>query len=381
MDRFDHNEYDAVREVLEQTDKTLSYYSFSYLGEGGQVYNFEKEFAKWQGRKYAVAVNSGTSALFVAIKALMTPLSRQVAIPAYTFVADAEGVIQAGLNPSFADIDRNTWCMNEFNPNNSMFIPVHTLGNAVDCDVIKFWKNEVGANIIEDCAQAVGTKWKNKRVGNFGDIAIYSFQGTKTITTGEGGMLIMDSKDLYDKCCAIRNHGDYYRDTPYVGYNFRMSELPAAIGRCQLRKVEAFLESFKHNAKIIIDLLPNGIEPPFIMKEVTHGYFIIGCTWTLGKKRAVFLDSLQKARSDAGMLYSKNTPDIPGNNQPPGYSIGAGYRKPLYNIPIYETFKRACQRAEKVIDSAIWIDIHRWTEEDKIHKEMDIFNSVYRTVV
>ena len=138
MQRFDKNEYDAVRQVLDSTDKTLSYYSFSYKGKGGQVYEFERDFARWQGRKYAVAVNSGTSALIVALLSLKNKYVNRVAVPAYTFVADAEATIASGLEPFFCDIDRNTWCMNEWDVRSRIHIPVHTLGNAVDCDEIKW---------------------------------------------------------------------------------------------------------------------------------------------------------------------------------------------------------------------------------------------------
>ena len=161
-----------------------------------------------------------------------------------------------------------------------------------------------------------------------------------------------------------------------------MSELPAAIGRCQLRKVETFLESFRKNAKMIFDLLPKSILPPYYPSNVEPAYFILGCTWLgLPKLKFEFLDKLRKARAKAGMLWSKNAPDIPGNNQPPGYTIGGGYTKPLYDIPLYHKYRRSCPNTEFTIKNALWIDCHRWTTEETIHKNMDIFNSVYKSTL
>jgi len=163
-----------------------------------------------------------------------------------------------------------------------------------------------------------------------------------------------------------------------VGYNFRMSELPAAIGRCQLAKVEKFLTSFKKNAELIFDLLPDGIEPPVYVKGDTPAYFILGCTWE-GKPatKFKFLEKLHKRRGKVGLLWNKKTSDIPGANNPPGYIIGAGYNKPLYDIPLYQKYKRACPTTEDVISRALWIDIHRWTTTESIQTEMDLFRKVF----
>ena len=402
LSRFGGEEKEALCRVIDASDKTLSRYSFSYRAEGGEVWNFEREFARWLGRKYCVAVNSGTSALFVAIKALsvktdallgenncLEQTSENIALPAYTFVADAEAVIASGNRPFFQDIDEKDYCV-ELDAQLPLNIIVHTLGNV--CPPERFERKipyDLEYKVIEDCAQCVGGAWKGKKAGTFGDISIFSGQGTKNLSCGEGGWLCMDDEELMERCRAVANHGDYYKfkfpnkKYPYLqnilGHNLRMTEMQAAIARCQLKKLPMFLKQFKKNAELIFDLLPAGIEPPYIPKEVTHAYFILGCKYkgdVRNKQR--FLQKLLSARRNAGLLWSKKTPDIPGSNNPPGYTIGGGYSQPLYELPLYRRYKRSCPNTERVIEEALWFDIHRWSSEEYIKKNMEIVNKVYR---
>ena len=193
ISRFGREEKEALCRVIDASDKTLSRYSFSYRAEGGEVWNFEREFARWLGRKYCVAVNSGTSALLVAIKALsiktdailgkndcLELTDQKISIPAYTFVADAEAVVACGNLPRFEDIDPQTYCVDSPQQECDLVIPVHTLGNVCDPWWMKdYQRREIP--IIEDCAQAIGTKWGGERVGNFGDVACF-FSHTKILT-------------------------------------------------------------------------------------------------------------------------------------------------------------------------------------------------------
>lgn len=404
--RFGEEEKKALCNLIDRSDKTLSNYSYSYYAEGGEVWKFEKEFARWLGRKYCVVVNSGTSALFVAIKACQYNYREckgqfSVAIPAYTFVADAEAVLANQLEPLFLDINLDTYCMDiTLNKIESLFeeemptitIPVHTLGNMVNPRLMREFKEEEGRFVIEDCAQCVGGKWKGKKAGTFGDISIFSGQGTKNLGCGEGGWICTDSEELMERCRAVSNHGDYYKykfpnkKYPYLqnilGLNLRMTEMQAAIARCQLKKLPTYLKMFKRNAEIIFDLLPDGIDPPYIPKEVEHAYFILGCKWKGDiVKKNLFLDKLYKVHKKSGLLFSKQAPDIPGSNQPPGYSIGGGYSQPLYDLPLYRRYKRVCYNTEEVISRALWIDIHRFTSEEKVKTEMELFQKVYRQTI
>ena len=308
-------------------------------------------------------------------------------VPAYTFCADSEAVLASGCSPWFADIDQQTYCMNDWGAKNKIVIPVHTLGNMVDAESMKFWHNECGVSMIEDCAQNIGGRWKNKKAGTFGDISMFSGQGTKNLGAGEFGWCCTDEEELAERMRAIRNHSDYYSFTNkrkfdlsmVLGYNLRPSEFSAAIARCQLTKLPKFLDNFERNARLIFDLLPNGIEKPYYPKEVKPAWFILGCMYK-GKHRNKFLEKLWEERRKARMLFSDKTPDIPGSNQPPSYSIGSGYKHLLHELPLYQKYKRKTPNADYVRNNIVWFDIHRWSDEERIKKNMEIVNRVYKEI-
>jgi perosamine synthetase len=259
IQRFGKEEIEAVRKTI-HTSSFLSGYTNKFLG-GEEIQKFEAEFAKFHGCKYGIAVNSGTSALFVAQKAGGVKNKSKVAVPALTFTATISQIVACGGNPIFSDIDSHSYCMNYDFSNKSVHysIPVHLLGHPCDFEMIKKMK-ESGMFVIEDCAQAMGAKYKGKSVGSIGDCAIFSFQETKHITTlGEGGMIITNNEEIAEKCRRLRNHGEYYKDDKTPGYNFRMTEAQAAFGRAQLKKLPSILRTFRENACYILKNLPEVI--------------------------------------------------------------------------------------------------------------------------
>ena len=252
--RFRKEEISAVINSISNAS-LLSGYTNKFLG-GEILQKFEKEFARFHNCKYGISVNSGTSALFVAQLAGRVK-NEKVAVPSITFTATTSQVIASGGIPDFTDINSKSYCMDfDFKKKIKFAIPVHLLGHPCSYDMIKKMK-ENKTFVIEDCAQAMGAKHKNKSVGSMGDCGVFSFQETKHITTlGEGGMIMTNNEEFAEKCRSIRNHGEYYRDDKSIGFNFRLTETQAAFGLVQLKRLPDILNSFRKNAIYIMKNLP-----------------------------------------------------------------------------------------------------------------------------
>lgn len=377
--RFGKEEINAVSNTIKNSS-FLSGYTNKYLG-GEEIQKFEKEFAKFHGCKYGISVNSGTTALFVAQKAAGVKPKDKVAVPCITFTATTSQVLACNASPQFLDVDKDTYCMNYDSTSQKVkyAIPVHLLGYPCNPNMIKeMQENKIF--VIEDCAQAMGAKFKRKTIGSMGDCAIFSFQETKHITTlGEGGMIITNNEEFAEKCRRLRNHGEYYKDDLDVGYNFRMTEAQAAFGRIQLKKLPKILKIFRDNADYIFKKLPESIFPPQVLPGIEHSFLILGCKYNeskAGMNRATFLEKLTKKRMK--ILENETKSDIKGINFRPGKIIGAGYRTVQYEIPLYKQFtpKKKCIVGEDLVKNSIFIDIHRWRSRDEINEELSLINNV-----
>jgi perosamine synthetase len=375
LKRFSNLEINSVKRTIEKSSY-LSGYSNKFLG-GEEIQKFEKNFARRHGCKYGVALNSGTSALFVAMKAAGIKKNQKVIVPALSFTATVSQVLACNAIPIFTDIDKKTYCLDYTSNNKSskFAIPVHLLGHPCNFEMIKNMMDD-GKFVIEDCAQATGAKYKNKSVGSIGNCGIFSFQETKHITTlGEGGMIVTNNEEFLEQCQNIRNHGEYYRDKPFIGYNFRMTEAQAAFGNVQLKKLDKIIHEFRKNAYYILKKLPDSILAPEIEKNIFHSFFILGCMYNqkimkVNKKN--FLDKVTKNRKK--ILENDSKSDIKGINFKPGKIIGAGYSKPLYKIPLYKKYKpkKICSNSESFVKNSIFLDIHRWRTRSQIDEELEI---------
>jgi len=219
----------------------------TWISGGYYVERFEKEFIQCNNSKYGVTTSNGTTALQLAILVLGIGPGDEVIVPGFTFVAPANMVIQAGATPVYADIDPLSWCID---PNSvrrcitkrtKAIIPVHVYGNVCDMDVLKNVAEENSLYVIEDTAEAAFSKYRGKCAGTFGDVGCFSFQATKSITMGEGGFVLTNDMHLYEKMDIIRNHGmhkskRYWHDM--IGYNFRLTNLQAAVGLGQLENID-----------------------------------------------------------------------------------------------------------------------------------------------
>ena len=226
------DELAAVREVL----------ASGMLAQGPNVEAFEKAFARDLGRKHAIAVTNGTAALHVALLAHGIGPGREVVIPPLTFFATASTVLFCGARPVFVDIDRASYNMDPTKVVGAMtrktaaILPVHLYGQTAEMDPILEAAAERGIPVIEDAAQAAGAEYHGKRAGKLGATACFSFYPTKNMTTGEGGMIVTDDDDVAAKSRLLRSHGEASKyQHVALGYNYRMTEIAAAIGLVQPR--------------------------------------------------------------------------------------------------------------------------------------------------
>jgi len=217
---------------------------------GKYIDQFEEGFSNYIGTNHGVAVSNGTVAIHLALKALGIGEGDEVIIPDLTFAATINAVLLAHATPVLVDVNIDDWTISveeikkAIGPNTKAIIPVHVYGQACDMEGIMALAKEHDLKVIEDCAEAHGAEFKGQRIGSFGDIATFSFFANKIITTGEGGMCLTNSSELDDKMRQLRDHG-MSREKKYwheeIGYNYRMTNLQAAIGCAQLEKIDQLI--------------------------------------------------------------------------------------------------------------------------------------------
>ncbi|MEM4390807.1 MAG: DegT/DnrJ/EryC1/StrS family aminotransferase [Candidatus Diapherotrites archaeon] len=215
--------------------------------QGSFVEKFEKNFSKYVGTKYASSTCNGTTALYLSLLALGIGKGDEVIVPDLTFVSTATSVIHAGAKPVFADIDEKTLNIDpqdirkKITKKTKAIIPVHLYGRPAQMKEIIELAQEYDLKVIEDSAESHGAKIGNKKAGSFADLGIFSFYGNKIMTTGEGGMVVSNNEELIAKVNLLKNHGmkpnnKYWHEV--VGYNYRMTNIQAALGLAQLEKIE-----------------------------------------------------------------------------------------------------------------------------------------------
>jgi perosamine synthetase len=220
---------------------------------------FEKAFAEYLGVRYAMALPSCTSAIHLALLALGVGPGDEVIVPDATWIASAAPITYVGATPVFADIGERTWCLSAesfeacITPATKAVISVALYGNMPDMDAIKEVARRHGIPIIEDAAEAIGSEYKGRKAGSFGDASVFSFHGSKTLTTGEGGMLLTDDTRLFERAQVLRDHGRQPGDKMFfnheVAYKYKMSSMQAALGLAQLERIEELLEQKRRTFK------------------------------------------------------------------------------------------------------------------------------------
>lgn len=253
--------------------------------KGQQAKEFEKEFARFCNVKYGIATNSGTSALHVALLTIGIKRGDEVILPSHTFIATASPIIHIGAKPVFAEIDENTYTIDaedvrkKITDKTKAIIPVHLYGHPCNMDEIKEIAMDYNIKIIEDACQAHGAEYKGKKIGSIGDIACFSFFPSKNMTVaGDGGMLVTDNDEYAIKAKALVDQGrlegkKYEHD--FIGFNYRMSEILAAIGRIQLKHLPKWVERRREVAKVYNELLEeSSLILPMEMEWAKHVYHL-----------------------------------------------------------------------------------------------------------
>jgi len=303
----------------------------NFLG-GKKIQEFEKGFSNYIGTKYAVAFNSATSALHAAVAAVGVNPGEEVIVPPYTFTSTATSVLMHNAIPIFSDVTNDTFCLdpkkleNVISPLTKAIIPVHLFGHPTDMDEIVDFAKKNSLKIIEDCAQAPGALYKGKKVGTIGDCGIFSFQETKNMMTGEGGMLVTNDDEIAKTAQMIRNHGEVLHPSEkkrtykseILGYGYRMTELEASLGVVQLKKLDKMNDVRIKLTNYLTEKL-NKIDGfhHTTLDYVKHVYYVYAFTYDekiVGISRDKFCEAMIAE----------------------GIPVSGGYVKPLYLNPLYQ---------------------------------------------
>jgi len=317
--QLDEEEIRAVARVLRRGRISHS------DGAGPNTLQMERVFALFVGSKYAVTFNTGTSAITSALLALNIGRSDEVILPSFTHIGTVEAVTMTGARPIFIDIDPETYCIDAkkvkdaLSTNTKAVIPVHLYGLPVDMGPLKDITERNKISVIEDASHALGSEYEGRRIGCIGDMTCFSFQEDGIITTGEGGMVTTDNSEFMELLKLIRCHGDGGSRQRIEGFNFKLSEVGAAIGLVQLSKLPRFLDSRRQNASLLSEILeeseklivPN--EP--LGRRHSWNFFTVRIKGANAGRRNKALKQLRKRK-----IWAE-----------------AYYHKPIHSMPIYIT--------------------------------------------
>lgn len=336
---FDDRELRALREVLES----------GFWGIGGKCKEkFEKKFAAYQHAKYGIAVTSGTAALEISLRSLGIGCGDEVIVPSYTFIATAMAVLYVNAIPVFADIEPETYTMDPesveslISDKTKAILPVHIGGRPANMDALLSTAKKNGLHIVEDACQAWGAEWRGRRVGAIGDMGAFSFQSSKNITSGEGGIIVTNNEDLYERAWSLHNCGRLPQKPWYEFYlpgtNYRMTEFQAAILLVQMERFEEQTKRRMENARYLNSKLSkiDGVKPLKEDERITrHAYHLY-----------IF-------RIDSEAFGGASKFVIAKALQAEGIPVSVGYSKPLYKEACLDYFRKcplSCPYYSKPVD-------------------------------
>jgi dTDP-4-amino-4,6-dideoxygalactose transaminase len=288
------------------------------LAQGAEVAAFEAEFSALVDQRHCIAVSSGTTALYFALVALGVGPGDEVIVPSFTFAATAHSVSLTGARPVFADVREEDFCLDprdvelRVGPRTAAVVVVHLYGQSADIEALSGVCRRHGVALVEDAAQAHGASYAGRPVGSLGVAAAFSFYATKNMTTGEGGMVVVADDSVADRIRLLRNQGmrqAYRHET--VGQNARMTEMAAAMGRVQLRRLADLNALRRANACVYADLLPAGLRLPLEISGRRHA-------WHQFTVRVARRDLVAHRLSDEGI------------------QTGVYYRVPVHRQPSYD---------------------------------------------
>jgi perosamine synthetase len=290
----------------------------AWYGNAG-VYNqrFETAFAEYVDRRHAISLPSCTSALHLALAAHGVGAGDEVVLADVNWIASAAPICYVGATPVFADVDRRSWCLSAealaacVTPRTKAVIVVNLYGNMPDMDAVLAVARRHGLFVIEDAAESVGSQYKGRKAGGFGHASTFSFHGSKTLTTGEGGMLLTDDKAIHQRCLVLRDHGREPGDKLFynteVAFKYKMSALQAALGLAQLERIEEILQrkraifAWYREALAGIEGLTLNHELP----DVLSSYWMVTVVWDreLDRDKRAVMDELRQRGVDSRPFF------------------------------------------------------------------------------
>ncbi len=358
-------EINAVREVL------LS----GQLAQGPKVKEFEERFAEYVGTRYAVAVSNGTAALQLALIALGVRPGDEVITSPLSFFASASSILLIGAKPVFVDVEERTYNIDPkkikaaITPKTKAIMVVHLHGHPADMDPILDVAREENIPVLEDAAQAHGAQYKGKMAGSLGDAATFSFYATKNMTTGEGGMVTTNSREVAEMISLLRHHGQISRYVhEYLGYNMRMTELQAAIGLVQLRKLDANNRRRREIAKRYSEEL-SGIKEIILPVEerwAKHSWHLYAIR-TEKDRRGSIISKLRELGVDARSTYP-----IPLHKQPIMEGLNDDSKNFLARIfPSISYANISLPIAERLTNELFYIPVHHNLSDEEVSGVID----------
>ncbi|MBI5459680.1 DegT/DnrJ/EryC1/StrS aminotransferase family protein [Methanobacterium sp.] len=340
-------------EEIEEVEKVLR---SGFIAQGPRVAEFEEAFASYIGTKHAVATSSGTTALHLSLLALGVGNGDEVITTPFSFAATGNCALYVGARPVFVDIDPQTF---NLDPNQieeaitkktKAILPVHLYGQPAKMDLIKEISQEHGIPVVEDAAQAHGAMFQDEMIGSIGDMACFSFYPTKNMTTSEGGMITTNNTELADMARILRAHGEKERyHHSVLGYNFRMTDIAAAIGLVQLKKLDGFNQKRIENAEYLTEHLKriSDIEAPFVSPQVKHVFHQYTVRVKDGK------------RNDVMNFLNQE-----------GIGTGIHYPVPIYKQELYQNlgYNDNCPLTEKAASEVLSLPVHPSLSVEELEK-------------
>ncbi|UCC58373.1 MAG: DegT/DnrJ/EryC1/StrS family aminotransferase [Candidatus Bathyarchaeum sp.] len=355
---FGKEEEEALKAVLES----------GILVQGEKTKSFEKEFAEYIGVEHAVAVTNGTIALDVALKALKLGPGDEVITSAFSFIASGNCILFQRAKPVFADINPRTFNIDpqdvaeKITTKTKALIPIHMFGQPAEMDALREIAEDKEIAVIEDAAQAHGAEHKGQKAGSLGDMACFSFYATKNMTTGEGGMITTNDQKLARKARLLINHGQsqkYHHES--LGYNYRMTELSAALGLIQLKKLDEFNAKRRENAKLLTEGICNfsGLTPPYVEKDVKH----------------VFHQYVVRVED----AYPRDRNELATHLTEKGVGIAIHYPVPIYKQPLYQELgygRTLCPLTEDLCMRVLSLPVHPLVDVKAIKYVLDVLKDI-----
>jgi|TARA_R110000765_G_scaffold223899_1_gene327976 perosamine synthetase len=314
--------------------------------KGKYVELFEREFSDATDTAYATSVCNGTVALHLALLALGVGEGDEVIVPTFTYIASVNCIEYVGATPVFVDCLEDTWQLDpedvrkRITSKTKAIVAVHLYGHPAEMSDILSIAKENGVFVVEDCAEAFGSLYEGKHVGGFGDIATYSFFGNKTITCGEGGMVVTNNETLHDRCKSIKGQGlathrQYWHDI--IGYNYRMTNICAAIGYAQLQRKEETISRKRQIAEIYKEQFDGTSISYHKEKEnVYHSYWMFSVIMQINEKeRDLIRDALyEKGIETRPLFYPVHTMPIYSSKYEM-HRVSEEIHRKGFNIPSY----------------------------------------------